>query len=207
MELISKLEKYKHGENIIEYINPFSNIGEYQFNCHEIETIIEWIKYIDSIIDILLDPEDISIMTNLNVLTTLQIFIYYTKYNVIKYKKPSEYIIACYLLVIILYNEDCNILSKPMMKKICDNIPYTIKTNKIYVYIDSILKFFNYDCYSIPLTINYLTYISDPYDDENYDELMNNIDIIIKKEVLKKSSIMEKNPYDITEYILQKIEK
>jgi hypothetical protein len=204
MELISRLDKYKCENTIIEYINPYSEIGEYQFSYDEINSIVNWIKYIDSIIDILIDPEDISIMTNLSVLTALQIFIYYTKYREINYSKPSEFILACYILVIILYNEDCNILSRPMLDKIINRLPSIIKKKNIQKNIDLLLEFFNYDFFSIPLTINYLIYISDPYIDD-YDDIMDNIDLIIRKAVLKNIYMMDKNPYELTRYILEKL--
>jgi hypothetical protein len=204
--LIERLKKYNDKNSIIEYIDPYSEIGIYQYRYDDMKMITSWLDHIANIITILIDEEDIAITKNLGILTSIQIMIYYTKYNKVDYKNPLDLMVSCYILVFLLYNEDSYIGSKRIINQLAIKIlPIKLSYSKVNKYIKNLLEFFNYDFFSMPLTINYLIWISEN-DEEGYDNIMDKIDTNIYY-ILNNSILLEKNPYDLTMYILEKIEK
>ena len=147
-------------KNKIPWIDPLSEESKTQLPSDVYKYYIDLLTELVSVFG-----KETDISSELNVLTILQLFIYYVSYNKITdVTKMIEILIACFLTVQSLFSDYSHWGKKYLIEDLIDFFtpegdPRIYSVNRIQLNQRKILKFFDYTFQILPLTINYIIYI------------------------------------------------
>ncbi len=218
LEGMTKNTKCPIKQDMIPYIDPYSKDSKTSFKEDVMFKIFQWVS---SLIEVVENDyyetlgEVFSLPKHLNILTTVQILIYYATHHRIEKNELPEVILASFITTQLIYNDYSDLSKKKvltlMMKDMAPkNQKFLYDPNKILKQQMKMVKFFDYDFYHLAITANYLILlnkclnIKEPTDDLEFIEMFEDS---IEKNVFDRPENLSLRPFDLTKLLIKDIMK
>jgi hypothetical protein len=177
--------------------------------------MMQWISEIIDAVDQYEGMEDFSLPPHLNILSTIQLFVYYVTHHILTKKEFPEMLLACFITIQLVFNDYSDVSNKKtlsfLMKELAPSTrkflydPNVILKNQI-----KLVKFFDYDFYHLALTVNYLVLLNKCLDlDEPTDDyaFISKFEDSIEKNVFDQAENLSLSPYDLTKLLIKDMSK